>query len=345
VIPRLAVLLTMALFAAPLAAVPLWSVESGDGRSTVLLLGSVHMLRAADQPLPDAVRAAYLRADRLVMELEPGELEPAAAQAALERIGVAAPGRAAVEVLSAEEWRRAEALAAAAGLELAAIGGVEPWFAAITLHAGALVAAGYDPTLGVERQVAQWAEADGKPVAALETLHEQLLLFKQLDAATQRQVLLKTVEELGTMDRETATLVALWRTGDIESLAQLLESDFEGFEALRERLVAGRNRAWLPPIEALLEAGGTSLVVVGALHLVGPEGVPALLAERLEGAQISIISKSSLPAPQSGQRQLSGTSSHLVPGAIPPSGSPATSSYTYPQITHIQAFIDDPPRR
>lgn len=342
---RLAVLLATALFAAPLAAVPLWSVESGDGRSTVLLLGSVHMLRATDQPLPGAVRAAYLRADRLVMELEPGELEPAAALAAMERIGIATPGRSAIEVLSEEEWRRAEALAAEAGLELAAIGGVEPWFAAITLHAGALVAAGYDPALGVERQVARWAEADGKPVAGLETLDEQLLLFKKLDAATQRQVLLKTIAELGAMDRETAALVAHWRAGDIESLARLLASDFEGFEALRERLVAGRNRAWLPAIEALLEAGGTSLVVVGALHLVGPEGVPALLAERLQGAQISIISKSSLPAPQSGQRQLSGTSSHFVPGAIPPSGSPATSSYTYPQITHIQAFIDDPPRR
>lgn len=40
----------------------------------------------------------------------------------------------------------------------------------------------------------------------------------------------------------------------------------------------------------------------------------------------AIISKSSLPAPQSGQRQVSGTSSHRVPGIIPLSGNPIASS-------------------
>ena len=342
---RALALLATALFAAPLAAVPLWSVQDADGAGTVLLLGSVHLLRAADQPMPPAVRAAYVRADRLVMELEPRELEPAASRAALERVGFVSPGRSVAGMLSAEEWARAESLASAAGLDLGAIAALEPWFAALTLHAGALAMAGYDPALGVDRQVAAWAREDGKPVSALETIDEQLALFKALDAQTERQVLLKTLEELDALDADTEALVALWREGDLEALARRLETDFRGFEPLHERLVVDRNRAWLPAIESLLERGGTSLVVVGALHLVGPHGLPSLLAERRPAAQISIISKSSLPAPQSGQRQLNGTSSHFVPGAMPPSGSPSASSYTYPQITHIQAFIEAPPRR
>lgn len=44
------------------------------------------------------------------------------------------------------------------------------------------------------------------------------------------------------------------------------------------------------------------------------------------GNQTSTISKSDLVAPQSGQAQLSGTSSHRVPGAIPSSGRPFSSS-------------------
>jgi uncharacterized protein len=345
VILRGVVLLALALFAAPLAAIPLWSVQSADGAGTVLLLGSVHLLRAQDQPLPPAVRVAYLQADRIVMELDPRELEPAASSAALERIGVVSPGRSVFELLSADEWARAESLAADAGLRLAAVAALEPWFAAITLHAGALAKAGYDPALGVDQQVARWAGADGKPVAALETIDEQLALFKSLDGETERQVFLKTLEELASIGPDTAELVARWREGDIESLAERLDTDFTGLEVLHDRIVADRNRAWLPMIEDLLERDGTSLVVVGALHLVGPVGVPSLLSERLPEAQISIISKSSLPAPQSGQRQLNGTSSHLVPDAMPPSGSPSASSYTYPQITHIHAFIEDLPRR
>lgn len=342
---RVVALLAMALLAAPLAAVPLWSVEHPDRPGTILLLGSVHMLRASDHPLPAVVRAAYREADRIVMELRPEELGPEESLAALERVGVVSQGNAAAEALSPEEWRRAEALADAAGLDLDWIAPLEPWFAALTLHSGALATAGYEPALGVDLQVAAWAREDRKPVTALETLDQQLLLFKELDASLQREVLIKTLEELETMGSDTAELVADWRRGDIAALAARIETDFRDYEALRDRLVAERNQTWLDAIENLLDEPGTSLVVVGALHLVGPDGVPSMLAAHVPGIQISIISKSSLPAPQSGQRQLSGTSSHRVPGAIPPSGSPAASSYTYPQITHIQAFIDDPPRR
>jgi uncharacterized protein len=342
---RAIMLLCVGFCATPLAAVPLWSVESASGTSTVLLLGSVHLLRAEDQPLPGIMRQAYQRADRVVLELDPEELTPAASTAALERVGVMSPGGSVLETLSPEEWRHAERLAREADVDLGAVAMLEPWFAAIALHTGALAMAGYEPALGVDRQVADWAEKDRKPVTGLETVDEQLVLFKHLDAPTQRQVFFKALEELPAMRSETAELVARWREGDIDALAQRLEEDFEGLAELRDRIVLDRNRAWLPAIESLLRIPGTSLVVVGALHLVGPHGVPALLAERLPEAQISIISKSSLPAPQSGQRQLNGTSSHLVPGGIPPSASPSASSYTYPQMTHIQAFIDDPPRR
>ena len=344
--------LLLGLYGVPLGAVPLWSVENAETDGRVLLLGSVHLLRAQDQPLPAAVQTAYRQAEQLVMELDPVELAPASAQAALQRIGVTSPGGAAVEVLSPQQWRRAEVLADAAGVDLQAVAQLEPWFAALVLYTGGLAAAGYDAELGVDQQLAAWAARDAKPVAGLETLDEQLLLFKALDTAVQREMLLKAIEELPALEADTAALVRQWRAGDVAALAQRLATDFRGYEELRDSIVIDRNRAWLPSIEAHLATPGTSLVVVGALHLVGPEGLPALLEargyrveRRAAAAQISIISKSSLPAPQSGHRQLSGTSSHFVPGSSPPSGSPAASSYTYPQITHIHAFINSPPRR
>ena len=51
-----------------------------------------------------------------------------------------------------------------------------------------------------------------------------------------------------------------------------------------------------------------------------------ILEVRLIIYVISTISKSSLPTPQSGQIQSSGTSSHLVPGSMPSSGQPSSSS-------------------
>jgi uncharacterized protein len=276
--PRLAILFALLLGATPLAALPLWTVEGAQG--TVLLLGSVHLLRESDQPLPQGVSAAYGNAQRVVLELDPRELAPAVSQAALERVGVMWPGRSVAELLDAEQWRRAETLAAGAGLDLHAVAGFEPWFAAIALYNRALLANGFDPRLGVDQQIAGWAARDGKPVDGLETLEAQLSMFKELPQATQVELLLKTLEEVGEMDAEAGRMIEAWRTGDLARLAGWLEEDFAGFEALRSRIVEDRNRAWLADIEALLEREGTSLVVVGALHLVGPDGVPELLSAR-----------------------------------------------------------------
>ncbi|MFU8895927.1 MAG: TraB/GumN family protein, partial [Gammaproteobacteria bacterium] len=269
--------LFLGLHGAPLGAVPLWSVENAAADSRVLLLGSVHLLRAQDQPLPDAVQAAYRQAEQLLLELDPAELAPEPSRAALQRIGVTSPGGAAVEVLSAPQWRRAETLADAAGVDLQAVAGLEPWFAAIVLYTSRLAAAGYEAELGVDQQVAAWAARDAKPVTGLETLEEQLWLFKKLDTTVQRAMLLKAIEELPALEADTAALVRQWRAGDVAALSQRLAMDFRGYEELRNSIVIDRNRAWLSSIEARLATPGTYLVVVGALHLVGPEGLPALL--------------------------------------------------------------------
>ena len=286
-IARLLALLLLALCAAPSGAVPLWSVQDDTRPGTLLLLGSVHLLRAEDQPLPAAVREAYGRAERVAMELDPAELEPAASQAILARIGVMTPGGSLRDAMDAAQWQRAESLAAAAGLSLQPVAALEPWFAALTLYVAALADAGFDPALGVEQQVADWARRDGKPVTGLETFAQQLAIFKGLEFDVQRELLMKTLEELPRMPADAATLVAEWRAGDDAALAGKLDTEFEGYEALRERLVGERNRAWLAPLDALLDAPGVTLVVVGALHLVGPDGLPALFTA--QGRQVEAL--------------------------------------------------------
>jgi uncharacterized protein YbaP (TraB family) len=44
-----------------------------------------------------------------------------------------------------------------------------------------------------------------------------------------------------------------------------------------QRLLVERNKNWMPKIEALFTRRGRALVVVGAAHLVGPDGLLAML--------------------------------------------------------------------
>lgn len=279
-IPRLGLLLVLGLAAGQAQAVPAWRVSAPGAPGEVLLVGSVHLLRQEQLPLPAVVEEAYAAADRLVLEVDPAELEPAASAAALERVGIDDVGRRGIDLFGADGWREIEKLARRAGLDPAPLGGFEPWFAAVSLYTGTLVAAGYDPALGVDQQLGLRALRDGRPAQGLETLDQQLGIFKGLAPEVQRDLLRKTLEELGAITAETDMLVAAWRSTDLGALASTLEEDFRGYPALRARLVDERNAAWTPQVAALLQQPGTSLVVVGALHLVGPGGLPERLREQ-----------------------------------------------------------------
>lgn len=50
------------------------------------------------------------------------------------------------------------------------------------------------------------------------------------------------------------------------------------------RLLLERNRNWMPKIEQLFSRPGRAFVVIGAAHLVGPDGLLAML--RAKGYQV-----------------------------------------------------------
>jgi uncharacterized protein YbaP (TraB family) len=75
-------------------------------------------------------------------------------------------------------------------------------------------------------------------------------------------------------------MVAAWRDGELESLSAELLEEFAGFPGLYESLVTKRNSDWVPQLEQMLAGERRHLVVVGALHLVGPDSVIEQLRAR-----------------------------------------------------------------
>ena len=56
--------------------------------------------------------------------------------------------------------------------------------------------------------------------------------------------------------------------------------DIGEFPELYDALVFKRNQAWTEAIERLLADSKDYMVVVGALHLIGDDGLPAMLERR-----------------------------------------------------------------
>jgi uncharacterized protein len=277
---RLAVaLLAVAAFADLRADPAAWRVTASNG-GEVTLLGSMHYLKDEDYPLPESVSRLYERADALVMELDLDDLGSASQQSTLLGAAMLPSGTRLRDVLDAELYAHTDRRARELGVDLELLANFEPWLVAITLLDQGMGDLGYHAERGLEQYFVGLAEPDGKEIYGLESLESQIRIFDELPRSAQQALLEQTLDELEAADDAMRELAGAWRHGELETLTEKLLADFEGFPGLYDSLVVDRNRRWIEPLEQYLRERRRFLVVVGALHLVGPDNVVMLLEQR-----------------------------------------------------------------
>lgn len=255
----------------------IWQVKGKY--NTLYLLGTIHVLRS-DEALPNNIDKAYQQAERLLMEIDMDDLDPFATQALMLKLGMLPDGKTLHDELDAATNQKLKTTAQAIGFDAAVLEHFQPWLAALTIEQLELTKLGFAGDTGVEMRLTQRAAADHKPIAGLETLEQQLNLFAQLSDQAQRDYLAQTLTELEQGPTELETLLSAWRKGDEQQLQRTLQQGFVDDPKLFAALTTDRNRRWLTEIKPLLdESHDDYLVAVGALHLVGNEGLVALLKQ------------------------------------------------------------------
>jgi len=255
-----------------------WSVKGAH--NTVYLLGSVHVLKPAESDLPPDSTRAYASAKALVMELDLNNLNLESMLGAGASEEMLPEGQTLAGALGAEAYDRFVAHLQPFGVEPEFFSQFQPWFAAITLEQLQLAKLGFESGSGVDEQFAQRAQTDHKPIIALETLDQQLGIFAHLSLAEQRRFLLYTLEDADESASSTDAVIDAWRSGDTQALEHLLSDSYAQYPELFRMLTTDRNRAWLPTISGLLHENQDYLVIVGALHLVGKDGLIRLLEDQ-----------------------------------------------------------------
>lgn len=254
---------------------PIWQVVDATGH-VLYLVGSMHALKPEDYPLPAAMTTAFARSDLLIEEIDFNAIPREAAMKTVAAIGMLPSGQT-LEQAMGSDWEHARRLAKAAGVNLEVYARSKPWFAAVAIGDEIFLQAGYDPNLGLDMHFAALARTRGMPMHGLETLQEQLRLLDDLSPAMQRTFLLQTLSQAPEAGAELKQLHAAWRTGDIQAMEAIANRDFAGYPQLRKTLLTARNKRWLPTLENCLASDKTCFVVVGAEHMAGPDGLPALL--------------------------------------------------------------------
>ena len=269
-----------AVLCLPAAAAPAaWRIAGKNG-GEVALLGSMHVLRASDYPLPSLVDELYARADRLVMELDLDDPNLAGQQTVLLEAAVLPQGKVLRDVVEASLYRSAAERARGLGFDIGLVEHMEPWLVAITLLDVGMKRIGFEAQRGLEQYLVGKAAADRKEIAGLESLAMQIGIFDDLSADDQEAMLAQTLQELDDAETVMSGLVTAWRDGQLDAMSESLLEDFDDFPGLYDTLVTQRNAAWTVELERLLDDGRNYLVVVGALHLVGRDSVIDRLAAR-----------------------------------------------------------------
>lgn len=280
IVPMLALLCcALALPAAPARAgePALWEVQGK--RNSVYLFGSVHLLKPGEFRFHDALERAYADAEALYLEVDMDDLDPLELASATAARAVDPDGRG-LDELMGPDAAAARERAAAAGIDLALLGQMEPWFAGLAVVTIALAREGYTAADGVEQRVQERAVADGKEILGFETIDDQLAALDGLELPLQREFLLNSLEDAARPATELQSFLSAWQQGDEAALAQELREEFAAEPDLYRSLMIDRNQRWARQIEDLLDDEQDYLVVVGTLHLVGPDGLPAMLAAR-----------------------------------------------------------------
>jgi uncharacterized protein len=256
----------------------MWQVAGKH--NTVYLLGSVHVLNANDHALPPVTDVAYADANVLVEELDlysaMGDMFAPDSLATQ----FLPQGQTLAAVLGPDLDARLAATARPLGLDTDLIARMQPWYVATLISAARLLRAGYSPQDGVDYQIAERAHRDGKPIIGLETAAQQLGFLASMSMEEQRRYLIATLDETDS-PQELQQITDAWRNGDIKALESLLKEGMDEAPELFQKIVVQRNRNWLPRIEQMLaDPDRDYLVVTGALHMIGPQGLIEMLRAR-----------------------------------------------------------------
>jgi uncharacterized protein len=253
----------------------LWKVTGKTG--TVYLVGSVHMLTQDYYPLSKTLDDAFKESDLLVEEADLAELLAPQAQLLMLSRGMLPSNQSLDKVISPGTFAAVTKRVAALGLPIEPLKRFKPWSLALMLTQLEWQKAGFDGELGLDRHFYDRARSDGKPVQGLETAEFQIAQLDGIPMELQERMLSEAVDDVDSEMANISTLAKAWQSGDAVTVERIVLQDMKKEPAIYERLLVARNRNWLPKLEALFTRPGRAFVVVGAAHLIGPDGLIAML--------------------------------------------------------------------
>jgi uncharacterized protein len=261
------------------AAPALWVVRDAD--SEIYLFGTLHALSPTAKWRTAAYNQAYAKAQTVWFEADMEKGDPETIRLIVQRYG-SDPDRPLSRKLASSDL----SALARQGVDVSRIDHLRPWAAALMLSVRPVLGRGATVEAGADMTMTRAARAGAKRIRTFESLEDQARMYASLPERAEVAYLAGVIQERTKplkvrLPGTPKNLEAAWLAGDLAKLGPSLVGEMRAENpGLYEALLKGRNRAWADKLAEVMTGSGVDLVNVGALHMVGDDGLPALLAAR-----------------------------------------------------------------
>ena len=256
----------------------LWKVEGA--KCSVYLLGSIHFLKEEDYPLAQPIESAFTNSSIVAFETDMTELERPDTQMKMAMKAQLPAGQTLDEYLTPSTYAALSNHIAKVGLPAAMFNQFRPFMVLATLTIMDLQKLGVSPEHGIDKHFFERAAKDGKKIVPLETVDFQIDMLTGFSKEEEELMTKASLKDMDNVTKYFNDIVKSWKVGDGTQLEKFLNDAMKEAPGPFKRLVTDRNRNWLPKIEELAKGDKNAIVIVGAGHLVGSEGVVELLKKK-----------------------------------------------------------------
>jgi uncharacterized protein YbaP (TraB family) len=252
----------------------LWQVQGP--KATHFLVGSIHLQPHNSSKLPESIIEAYHQSQGVVFETDIDALHSRSTQIAFAKKGKATSGGLQREV-GDELYHQTQKGLRTMGLPANYCDQIRAWRCAISIEIYQWQQEGFDNSVGVDECIYAAASHDARQMRWLETPQQQIAIFTDMPDAMARDFLASSIDSSADQLDSPRALYRAWRENEVTALVALGADMHRRYPAIYDRLLTTRNRAWTPHLVELLGESSSQLIVVGAEHLVGPEGIVEIL--------------------------------------------------------------------
>lgn len=256
----------------------LWEVSKNG--NTVYLGGTIHVLNKKDYPLPLEFSSAFKKSDILVFETDIDKTQTPEFSKKVNEMFTYPAGESLKQAINATTFLKLEKHLSKRDISIDMLLSYKPSMVVIFLTMIELKKLGM-VDIGVDQYFHNKAKKIGKSINYFETVDEQLDFLHALGSGNANDVIISTINDMTKMKEMMLVIKSAWLTGNESKMEKVtLTEMMRDYPDLYQTLLVKRNNNWMPHIETMLANPKIEMILVGALHLVGKDGLLQKLRQK-----------------------------------------------------------------